>query len=132
MPSRRTFVQGLAFGGSLGALGLLPHHAWAGSADPSGHALATLTRNSFDLAIGQTQVNFTGRTRTTITVNGTLPAPALRESVALRVRNALPLNFDGIEPGETFDYRFDLKQSGIYWYHSHTRFQEQSGRRSLA
>ena len=152
MPSRRTFVQGLAFGGSLGALGLLPRHAWAGSADPSGHALATLTGNKFDLAIGQTQVNFTGRTRTAITVNGTLPAPVLRmregESVVLRVRNALPtgtsihwhgillptgmdgvpgLSFDGIEPGETFEYRFDLKQSGTYWYHSHTRFQEQSG-----
>jgi CopA family copper-resistance protein len=70
------------------------------------------------------------------------------ESVVLRVRNALPtstsihwhgillptgmdgvpgLSFDGIDPGETFEYRFDLKQSGTYWYHSHTRFQEQSG-----
>jgi CopA family copper-resistance protein len=152
MPSRRTFVQGLAFGGSLGALGLLPRHAWAGSADPSGHPLATLTGNKFDLAIGQTKVNFTGRTRSAITVNGTLPAPVLRmregESVVLRVRNALPtstsihwhgillptgmdgvpgLSFDGIDPGETFEYRFDLKQSGTYWYHSHTRFQEQSG-----
>jgi CopA family copper-resistance protein len=152
MPSRRTFVQGLAFGGSLGALGLLPRHAWAGSADPSGHPLATLTGNKFDLAIGQTKVNFTGRTRSAITVNGTLPAPVLRmregESVVLRVRNALAtstsihwhgillptgmdgvpgLSFDGIDPGETFEYRFDLKQSGTYWYHSHTRFQEQSG-----
>jgi CopA family copper-resistance protein len=152
MPSRRTFVQGLAFGGSLGALGLLPRHAWAGSADPSGHPLATLTGNKFDLAIGQTKVNFTGRTRSAITVNGTLPAPVLRmregDSVVLRVRNALAtstsihwhgillptgmdgvpgLSFDGIDPGETFEYRFDLKQSGTYWYHSHTRFQEQSG-----
>ena len=30
-------------------------------------------------------------------------------------------------PGETFTYRFPLKQSGTYWYHSHTRFQEQVG-----
>ncbi|MDI1253327.1 copper resistance system multicopper oxidase [Thermomonas sp.] len=152
MPSRRTFVQGLALGGSLGALGLLPRHAWAGSAERSDQALSALTGNKFDLAIGQTQVNFTGRTRTAITVNGTLPAPVLRmregESIVLRVRNTLPtstsihwhgillptgmdgvpgLSFDGIEPGETFEYRFDLKQSGTYWYHSHTRFQEQSG-----
>ena len=34
------------------------------------------------------------------------------------------LSFDGIPPGETFVYRFQLRQSGSYWYHSHSLFQE--------
>jgi CopA family copper-resistance protein len=37
------------------------------------------------------------------------------------------VSFSGIAPGETFVYRFPIKQSGTYWYHSHTRFQEQTG-----
>ncbi|HMM25983.1 MAG TPA: copper resistance system multicopper oxidase, partial [Pseudoxanthomonas mexicana] len=37
------------------------------------------------------------------------------------------LSFNGIGPGETFQYRFQLKQSGTYWYHSHSLFQEQAG-----
>ena len=37
------------------------------------------------------------------------------------------LSFGGIAPGETFTYRFDVRQSGTYWYHSHSRFQEQIG-----
>ncbi len=37
------------------------------------------------------------------------------------------LSFDGIKPGETFTYRFPVKQSGTYWYHSHSGFQEQTG-----
>ena len=37
------------------------------------------------------------------------------------------LSFHGIAPGETFTYRFPLRQSGTYWYHSHSAFQEQTG-----
>jgi CopA family copper-resistance protein len=37
------------------------------------------------------------------------------------------LSFRGIAPGETFVYRFPVHQSGTYWYHSHTMFQEQTG-----
>src|SRR5690606_7967010 len=36
-------------------------------------------------------------------------------------------SFDGIAPGETFVYQFDLNQHGTYWYHSHSGFQEQTG-----
>jgi len=153
MPSRRKFVQGLALGSAVGALGLHSRHAWAGPASQlSAFQPATLTGNTFDLEVGQGTVNFTGRTRSAIMVNGTVPAPVLHfregDSVVLRVRNHLPtstsmhwhgillptgmdgvpgLSFDGIRSGETFTYRFDIKQSGTYWYHSHTRFQEQSG-----
>ncbi|MNL00413.1 Copper resistance protein A precursor [compost metagenome] len=86
------------------------------------------------------------------TVNGTLPAPTLRwregDTVTLRVTNRLKedtsihwhgillptgmdgvpgLSFPGIRPGETFDYQFQVRQSGTYWYHSHSGFQEQTG-----
>ena len=37
------------------------------------------------------------------------------------------LSFPGIAPGETFVYRFPVHQSGTYWYHSHSEFQEQTG-----
>jgi FtsP/CotA-like multicopper oxidase with cupredoxin domain len=37
------------------------------------------------------------------------------------------LSFPGIAPGEAYTYRFPVKQSGTYWYHSHSRFQEQTG-----
>ena len=147
--SRRRFVQGLAAGGALAAFG------WP----RFGNAAApVLTGTDFDLSIGELPVNFTGRTRIGVAVNGSVPAPTLRwregTTVELRVSNRLPPNsihgrqtsihwhgillpanmdgvpgmsFDGIGPGETYRYRFDLRQSGTYWYHSHSGFQEQAG-----
>jgi CopA family copper-resistance protein len=143
-PSRRRFTQGLAIGGALAGLGL-----WRPlSAAPR----QTLSGNVFDLQIGAMPVDFTGRVRTATVVNGQLPGPTLRmregEDVALRVRNALPvqtsihwhgillpadmdgvpgISFPGIAPGETFTYRFKPLQSGTYWYHAHSGFQEQTG-----
>jgi CopA family copper-resistance protein len=150
--SRRRFVQGLALGGlALGTAGLrLP--AFAADADARSGA-NVLRGTEFDLSIGTTPVNFTGRTRPAMTINGSLPAPILRwrqgDTVTLRVANRLPdamtslhwhgiilpanmdgvpgLSFNGIHPGETFQYRFTLGQSGTYWYHSHSLFQEQAG-----
>ena len=112
----------------------------------------TLQGNRFDLRIGYQEVNFTGHRRIATVVNGTVPSPVLRwqegDSVTLRVTNQLAvdssihwhgilvptdmdgvpgLSFNGIAPGETFEYRFDVKQSGTYWYHSHSDFQEQAG-----
>ncbi len=141
--SRRHFVQGLGLTG----LGLwLP--AWARTdVRPQ-----TLRGTAFDLHIGATPVNFTGTPRMATTINGTLPAPTLRwregDTVTLRVKNhlardtsihwhgiLLPANMDGvpgmsfkgIAPSETFTYQFKVKQSGTYWYHSHSMFQEQTG-----
>ncbi|HCK17770.1 MAG TPA: copper oxidase, partial [Thalassospira sp.] len=37
------------------------------------------------------------------------------------------ISFPGIEPGETFTYRFPVTQSGTYWFHSHSGFQEPDG-----
>jgi len=150
--SRRRFVTGLAVGGVAAGFGLARLPAWANTAH-SMYQAPVLTGTDFDLAIGTSPVNFTGRARPAITVNGSLPAPILRwregDTVTLRVANRLAdahssihwhgillpanmdgvpgLSFDGIAPGETYQYRFQLKQSGTYWYHSHSMFQEQAG-----
>ncbi|MFC6633098.1 copper resistance system multicopper oxidase [Microbulbifer taiwanensis] len=147
--SRRTFVTGMAAGAAL--LGATGSRALSSDHRPA-TSPQTLRGNNFDLNIGYTSVNFTGRSRTATTVNGSLPAPVLRwregQRVTLNVNNSLAhdssihwhgiilptgqdgvpgLSFNGIRPGETFQYQFDLNQSGTYWYHSHSGFQEQTG-----
>jgi CopA family copper-resistance protein len=91
LPSRRRFVQGLALGGAVTGLGLWPKAGWALKSPGQGQVLSG---TEFDLVIGETPMNFTGRTRTAITVNGSIPAPLLRwregTTVNLRVSNALP------------------------------------------
>jgi CopA family copper-resistance protein len=144
--SRRTFVTGAAAGGLLLAAGGRPGEARAA------HPQTVLRGNSFDLGIGYRDVNFTGVTRQATVVNGGLPGPVLRwkqgDEVTLRVTNNLAedtsihwhgiilpaemdgvpgLSFPGIKPGETFTYRFPVLQSGTYWYHSHSGFQEPTG-----
>ena len=149
--SRRTFVKGLAAGGVVSGLGLWPRPAWAG--DLQRQPTRELTGTDFELRIGETRVNFTGKDRIAYTVNGSLPAPTLRwregDTVTLRVFNDLPnrdaslhwhgillpanmdgvpgLSFHGIKPGESYTYRFPVKQNGTYWYHSHSGFDEQLG-----
>jgi CopA family copper-resistance protein len=144
--ARRRFVQGLAAGGALAALG-----GWrAALASPA--PANELHGSEFHLEIGETPVNFTGAARIGTTVNGQLPAPLLRwregDTVTLHVTNRLReqtsihwhgillptemdgvpgLSFPGIDPGQTFTYRFAVRQSGTYWYHSHSGFQEQTG-----
>lgn len=146
---RRKFLQGIAAGGI--ALGLAPWDSvLAAPTPPSGTQI--LSGTEFDLTIAQTPVNFTGKPRLATTVNGSLPGPTLRwregETVTIRVTNHLPeetsihwhgillpfqmdgvpgISFPGIAPGETFTYRFKVSQSGTYWYHSHSAFQEQTG-----
>ena len=150
MKSRRTFVKGLAVGGVATGLGLWQTPLW-GRVQPR-RPTPVLTGSEFDLSIGETPVNFTGRARTAYTVNGSLPAPTLRwregDTVTLNVTNHLDhnaslhwhgillpanmdgvpgLSFHGIHPGQTFRYRFTVRQTGTYWYHSHSGFDEQKG-----
>ncbi|MCR6627818.1 MAG: copper resistance system multicopper oxidase [Pseudoxanthomonas sp.] len=150
-PTRRQFVTGLATGGVALGFGLARMPASAGIPARRGGA-ALVAGTDFALSIGAMPVNITGRTRPAITVNNSLPAPTLRwregDTVTVRVSNRLHdmtsihwhgillpsnmdgvpgLSFNGIAPGETFQYRFQLKQSGTYWYHSHSLFQEQAG-----
>ena len=72
-PTRRRFVQGLASGGALFGLGLWPRAGLALQAQPE-----VLAGTDFTLSVGETLVNYTGKTRPAVTVNGRLPAPLLR------------------------------------------------------
>jgi len=147
---RRCFVQGAALLGAAAGFGGLVRPARA--LVPAGSPMPMLQGDHFDLSIGKMAVNFTGREATAIAVNGSVPAPILRwrqgDTVILRVKNTLDeptsihwhgirspatmdgvpgLSFAGIGPGETFTYRIPVHQSGTYWYHSHSGFQEQVG-----
>ncbi len=149
-PSRRTFVKGLAIGGAAASVGLLRQPAWAQSRQRQESAV--LSGTEFDLRIGETEVNLTGAARTALTINDSLPGPLLRwregDTITLNVSNSLDedtsihwhgillpanmdgvpgLSFSGIHPGQAYRYRFTVKQSGTYWYHSHSGFQEQQG-----
>ena len=103
--SRRRFVQGLAAGGAVAGLGLWPRASWAllSPGEPT-----VLSGTQFDLAIGETPMNITGRIRPAVTVNGSLPAPLLRwregTTVNLRVANRLP-------PGSIHG-----EQTSIHWH----------------
>ncbi len=106
----------------------------------------------YELTIDKKMVNITGKEVMGMALNGSIPGPTLRfiegEYAKIKVTNKmdmetsvhwhgllLPNFYDGvpylntppIAPGASFTYEFALKQSGTYWYHSHTMFQEQSG-----
>lgn len=107
----------------------------------------------YRLTIDRQAVNVTGRPVESLTINGQIPGPTLRfregEDVTIHVTNRLHEDtslhwhglllppemdgvpglsgFSGIKPGETYAYRFKIRQSGTYWYHSHSGTQEQAG-----
>ena len=142
---RRRFVQGLAGSALVLAQG-------RGRLLAAGNSPSELSGPDFHLTIDELPVNYTGAARRAVAVNGQVPAPLLRmrqgDVVTIRVTNNLReqtsihwhglilpadmdgvpgLSFNGIAPGTTFNYRFKVNQSGTYWYHSHSRFQEQVG-----
>ena len=119
---------------------------------PIGTQPATLSGEVIDLMIGERSFVLDGQTETAITINGTIPGPLIRlkegQDVTLRVTNRLAeitsihwhgillppemdgvpgVSFAGIKPGTTFTYRFPVKQSGTYWYNSHSGGQEMRG-----
>ncbi|WP_392438012.1 multicopper oxidase domain-containing protein [Cruoricaptor ignavus] len=106
----------------------------------------------YDLYARDTIVNFTGKKRRAIAVNGKLAAPTLhftegdtaeiylhnqlKESASFHWHGViLPNPQDGvpflttklIKPGDSHLYTFKVSQNGTYWYHSHSRLQEQIG-----
>ena len=148
---RRHFVKGMAAGGILFGMGIPPTSLLAKSGS-SVQQQPTLSGKRFNLTIEPYQVNFTGNKSLATAINGSIPGPILRwregERVTLNVTNLLTesssihwhglilpapmdgvpgISFKGIDPGQTFRYQFDVKQSGTYWYHSHSAFQEQTG-----
>lgn len=105
------------------------------------------------LAVERTRITVDGITTRAISIGGSVPAPTLRwregEEVVIQVTNRLdePTSihwhglllegvmdgspgfngFEPIRPGQTYTYRFRLRQAGTYWYHSHSAAQEQEG-----
>ena len=145
--SRRYFLRDTAAVGLLaGFESLLPAYARPGSIHRGDGGPIDLTIDKQTLDIG-------GRRVSAIAVNGTVPGPLVRlregQEAVIRVTNRMKdedasihwhglllpfqmdgvpgLSFPGIRPGETFTYRFPVRQSGTYWYHSHTALQEQLG-----
>ena len=143
--SRRQFVTGVAAGSALLGLGLPGTSSVANASTVS--PVRTLRGKRFDLDIAYRTVNFTGRERTATAISGSVPGPILRwregDRVTLHVSNHLAhdtsihwhglilpaemdgvpgISFDGIKPGETFTYQFDVRQNGTFWYHSHSGF----------
>ena len=106
----------------------------------------------YDLYVKDTLVNYAGKEKRAIAVNGQIPMPTLeftegdtaeivvhnqlKESTSLHWHGLfLPNKEDGvpfltqmpIEPGTTYTYRFPIIQNGTHWYHSHSGLQEQIG-----
>lgn len=106
----------------------------------------------YDISVDRVTIDTGSFIREGIGYNGTSPGPVLRfqegEEVTINVTNNLDeptsihwhglilpfqmdgvpdVSFEGIAPGETFTYRFPIVQTGTYWFHSHTHFQEPDG-----
>jgi CopA family copper-resistance protein len=143
--SRRRFVQGIAAAGALVS-------GWPIRGGLAATQAPVLSGTEFQLEIGTVPVNITGRPTVGTAINGQIPAPILRwregDTITLAVTNRFSeptsihwhgvrtpspmdgvpgLSFTDIPPGQTFVYRFPVHQSGTYWYHSHSAFQEQTG-----
>lgn len=108
----------------------------------------------YHLNINEQQVNITGQPLKRIMVNGKFTAPLLEfeegDDAVIHVHNQLKNQdtslhwhglllpglmdgvpgfngFKGIAPNGDFVYRFKVKQNGTYWYHAHSKGQEQDG-----
>ncbi|MBM6499427.1 multicopper oxidase domain-containing protein [Flavobacterium macrobrachii] len=106
----------------------------------------------YDLYVRDTIVNYSGKEKRAIAVNGQIPMPTLTftegDIAEVYVHNELnedtslhwhglflPNKEDGvpnltqmpIKPGTTHKYTFPIIQNGTHWYHSHSGLQEQIG-----
>ena len=149
---RRSLLRAGAIGtAGYGLASLMP--AWAQSGSPGLQAnLPTLSGDEIRLRIGHSALSVGGRSGHAVTVNGVLPAPLIRlregQDVRIHVENTLDedtsihwhglilpfhmdgvpgVSFPGIPPRQSFTYEFPVRQSGTYWYHSHSGLQEQAG-----
>lgn len=149
MLNRRTLLKATGAGiTGAGIAGLVPAGATAHAAAP----LPELSGPDILLTVARGSLRMHGRLAQAVTINNSVPAPLLRlregQRVRIAVRNTLDeptsvhwhgllvpfqmdgvpgLSFPGIAPGETFTYDFVPRQSGTYWYHSHSGLQEFSG-----
>ena len=140
--------QLLFAGGAAALVPWLP--AWA---QPVSSGLPTVSGSDIHLQIAHRMLTVDGRASHAIGINGTIPGPLVRlkegTQARIHVTNGLEgedssihwhglilpfhmdgvpgISFPGIAPGKTFTYEFPVKQSGTYWYHSHSGLQEQMG-----
>ena len=151
--TRRDFIKTAGAGLFLAGLQCaLPLPAWAFKG--SSGVKQSIPKRRYDLSIGYSPIQIDGQEGKSTGINGTVPGPLLHlregDDVVLNVTNQLMdtehssihwhgilvpfemdgvpgVNFSGIKPGETYKYRYRVRQAGTYWYHSHSRFQEQTG-----
>ena len=150
--SRRTVLRGASAAGSLAALGAwLP--AWAENISPGLTApLPIVAGDDITLRIARQTMLIDGRVMKAVGINGTVPGPIIRlregQTARLHVVNDLDeessihwhgllvpaamdgvpgISFPGVAPHTTFTAEFPVRQSGTYWYHSHSGLQEQLG-----
>ncbi|MBU2959165.1 copper resistance system multicopper oxidase [Paracoccus sp. 1_MG-2023] len=108
--------------------------------------------DTYDISVDKIRIDTGGFAGTGIGYNGRQTPTVLHfqegEDVVIRVKNNLRestsihwhglilpfrqdgvpgISFNGIRPGETFTYRFPIRQAGTYWFHSHSGFQEPDG-----
>ncbi|SIN65962.1 copper-resistance protein, CopA family [Parasphingorhabdus marina DSM 22363] len=150
-PDRRTVVRSLA---GFAALASLQMPAWAmGKMGKTFHkGMDEIGGPDAHLHIADGLFRTGKRSGHGIGMNGTIPGPLIRlregTKAKLMVHNMLDedssvhwhglllpfqydgvpgISFPGIKPGKTFSAEFDVRQSGTYWYHSHSGLQEQMG-----
>lgn len=150
---RRTFLHGAAAFGTLAAFrAMAPTYAWAQPHDAMATPLGQPAAGPINLSIGDLALMINGRRGGAQAINGSVPGPLIRlregQEAIIRVTNRLGeiasihwhgmilppdmdgvpgVSFGGIKPGETFTYRFPVRQSGTYWCHSHSGGQELLG-----
>ena len=147
--SRRTFVKGIVASALVASSSLTLN---ANTKISPRRETQELSGTEFNLTIDKINVNITGEPAVATAVNSMITGPTLRwkegDEVTINVTNNLAdttsihwhgiilppamdgvpgISFDGIPAGETFTYTFPIIQSGTYWYHSHSGFQEQTG-----
>lgn len=153
--SRRSLLVGAGAASAFAALPAWAQghatHSMKGGA-PIRVGFDQVSGDVIDFTIGHGPRTVQGRKGQGIAVNGSVPGPLIRlkegQNVRLNVTNNLSedtsihwhglllpfqmdgvpgISFPGIKPGQTFSYEFPIRQSGTYWYHSHSGLQEQQG-----
>ena len=144
-------------GSGLALAPLFPAWARSGTLGMGGMGVSNadsqvLSGDHIALTIGDAHFSAGGKAGHACTVNGTVPGPIIRlkegQKARLAVTNTLAedssihwhgvllpfqmdgvpgVSFPGIKPGQTYNYEFEVKQSGTYWYHSHSGMQEAMG-----
>ena len=152
--NRRGMLAGMGAGATMAAFPAWAQgHSMHGQGGPAIRLGFDEVRGEvIDLTVAAGQRIVQGRRGPGVAVNGSVPGPLIRlregQNVQLNVTNNLsedtsihwhgllvPFQFDGvpgvsfpgIKPQSTFTYDFPIRQSGTYWYHSHSHLQEQSG-----